>query len=158
MRDSLGTTTTTANAMEHFAAGVAVVCSHDPAGRRLGTTANAVSSVSLDPPLVLACVARESETLAALMQTERFTIEVLGAAQRAPTTWFARPCGERSWERVERRPGGGPMLHGSVAVLDCMLHETVGAGDHIIVLGRVVEVEHPEALVDPLLAAPGSPR
>jgi flavin reductase (DIM6/NTAB) family NADH-FMN oxidoreductase RutF len=143
-------------AMGHFATGAAVICSHDRAGRKFGTTANAVSSVSLDPPLVLACVARESETLAVLIQSERFTINVPGAAQRALAARVARPSSAGSRDGVEHRPGGTPpVLQGDVAVLDCMLQETVGAGDHIIVLGRVVEVEHGEAHVDPLLSHSG---
>src|SRR5450755_2318550 len=70
-------------AMGMFATGVTVITSRDPDGRPVGTTAKAVSSVSLRPPLVLACLREESPTLAALLESRRFAINVLHRSQSA---------------------------------------------------------------------------
>src|SRR5690242_1782138 len=77
-------------AMGQFATGVTVITTRDHAGRPFGTTANAVSSVSLRPPLVLACLRRESETLAALLERRRFAINVLHSSQSELSDRFAR--------------------------------------------------------------------
>src|ERR1700739_4896946 len=69
------------SAMGQFATGVTVVTTRDRAGRPFGTTVNAVSSVSLRPPLVLVCLRRESETLQALVERRRFALNVLPGSQ-----------------------------------------------------------------------------
>src|ERR1700729_3329872 len=71
------------SAMGQFATGVTVITTRDPSGQPFGTTANAVTSVSLTPPLVLACLRQESETLAALLERRRFAVNVLHSSQTA---------------------------------------------------------------------------
>jgi 3-hydroxy-9,10-secoandrosta-1,3,5(10)-triene-9,17-dione monooxygenase reductase component len=139
-------------AMGHFATGVAVVTASDAGGRPFGTTANAISSLSLDPPLVLACLRRESETLAALRDTSRFAVNVLGAGQRALSDRFARRTTPDTWDGVAHRlPDGVPVLDDALATVECDVHEIAGGGDHVIVIGRVRAVGHPDDHVEPLL-------
>jgi 3-hydroxy-9,10-secoandrosta-1,3,5(10)-triene-9,17-dione monooxygenase reductase component len=132
-------------AMGHFATGVAVVTAGDGEGRLLGTTANAISSLSLDPPLVLACLRHESETLAALRQTGRFAVSVLGADQRGLSDRFARRSEDGTWDGVDHRVVDGvPLLEGALATVECRVREIADGGDHAIVIGQVVAVAHPE--------------
>lgn len=139
-------------AMSHFATGVAVVTAADADGRPFGTTANAISSLSLDPPLILACLRRESETLAALRASRAFAVSVLAAEQRGLAERFARRTAVGSWDGLaHRRADGVPLLDEALATLECRLHELAGGGDHVIVIGRVVRATHPDDHVDPLL-------
>jgi flavin reductase (DIM6/NTAB) family NADH-FMN oxidoreductase RutF len=131
--------------MGHFATGVAVVTATDGAGRPFGTTANAISSLSLDPPLVLACLRRESETLSAIRQTGRFAINLLGAGQEALSDRFARTAHPSTWEGIAHRlPDGVPVLDEALATVECLTHELADGGDHVIVIGRVVAVSRPD--------------
>jgi 3-hydroxy-9,10-secoandrosta-1,3,5(10)-triene-9,17-dione monooxygenase reductase component len=139
-------------AMGHFATGVAVITASDGEGRPFGTTANAISSLSLDPPLVLACLRRESETLVALRATGRFAVNVLGADQRELSDRFARRTEPETWAGVAHRlPDGVPVLDGALATVECAIHEIADGGDHVIVIGHVVAVGHPDDHVEPLL-------
>jgi flavin reductase (DIM6/NTAB) family NADH-FMN oxidoreductase RutF len=146
--------------MGRFATGVTVVTTRDGAGRPFGTTANAVASVSLRPPLVLACLREESETLAALLERRRFAINVLHSSQSELSDRFARRAATDSWEAVAHRSSREmPLLDGAIATLECELHDVADGGDHSVVIGRVVELEHeavPEP--DPLLFYAGSYR
>jgi flavin reductase (DIM6/NTAB) family NADH-FMN oxidoreductase RutF len=139
-------------AMGHFATGVGVLTAADAAGRPFGTTANAISSLSLDPPLVLACLRRESETLAAVRETGRFAVNLLAAGQCELSDRFARRDFPGLWDGVAHRlPDGVPVLDGALAAVECAVHEIADGGDHVIVIGRVLDVEHPVEHVDPLV-------
>jgi flavin reductase (DIM6/NTAB) family NADH-FMN oxidoreductase RutF len=139
------------DAMGHFATGVTVVTAA-AAGGAYGTTANAITSLSLDPPLVLGCLRRASETLAAIRQAGAFAINVLGAGQRGLAERFARPAAPDTWRGVAHRLSGGvPLLDDAVATLECVVHDLVDGGDHVIVVGRVVSVDRRESDADPLL-------
>lgn len=139
--------------MGHFATGVTVITTHAADGAPLGTTVSAVSSLSLDPPLLLACLDRASLTLAALRARGAFAVNVLAHGQDALSARFARRGAAASWDEVAHRPGGrsGPHLHGALAVLDCALEDVHPGGDHEIVVGRIDEVELGDALAAPLL-------
>ena len=147
-------------AMAHFATGVTVVTTRDPAGRPYGTTANAVSSVSLRPPLVLACLRRESETLQALLERRRFIINVLHDSQTELADRFARRAAPDTWNRVTHRSADGvPLLDGAIATLQCELHDVADGGDHVVVVGHVVDLAHaPEDEAEPLLFFAGAYR
>ena len=132
-------------ALGTFATGVTVITS-EVAGTRHGTTANAVSSVSLDPPLLLVCLRDESLTLAALLASERFVVNVLHAEQRELAQRFARRGA--TWDGVAHRDG---RLQGALATLECTLHEVADGGDHRIVVGRIHAVEYPPDHAAPLL-------
>jgi 3-hydroxy-9,10-secoandrosta-1,3,5(10)-triene-9,17-dione monooxygenase reductase component len=147
-------------AMGRFATGVTVITTRDRAGRSFGTTANAVSSVSLHPPLVLACLRRESETLAALLERRRFAINVLHSSQSELSDRFARRATGDTWDAVAHRTASGiPLLEGAIATLECDLHDVADGGDHAVVVGHVVALEHaPEADAEPLLFYAGAYR
>src|SRR6201999_2085693 len=82
-------------AMAHFATGVAVVTSRDLDGERHGMTANAVTSVSLSPVLLLVCIANHLPTHRAVRETGRFNINLLRAAQRDLAQQFAHPAADK---------------------------------------------------------------
>ena len=137
--------------MGRFATGVTVVTTAGPDGRPLGSTANAVSSVSLSPPLVLVCLREESDTLAALQASRAFAINVLAEDQRDVADRFARR--DAGWDGVEHaaEATGSPLLDGTLATLECSLHHDVEAGDHRIVIGRVLSVRVSDEGRPPLL-------
>ncbi len=146
-------------AMGQFATGVTVITTRDSSGRPFGTTANAVSSVSLKPPLVLACLRQESETLAALFERRRFAINVLHSSQADLSDRFARRAGADTWDAVAHRSAEGiPLLDGAIATLECELHDVADGGDHAVVVGHVVALDHTEPDADPLLFYGGSYR
>jgi flavin reductase (DIM6/NTAB) family NADH-FMN oxidoreductase RutF len=129
-------------AMGMFATGVTVITTRDPDGRPFGTTANAVSSVSLRPPLVLACLREESETLAALLARRKFAINVLHSSQTELSDRFAQPSATETWDTVAHRSIEDiPVLEGAIATLWCDLHDIADGGDHSVVVGHVTDLE-----------------
>ena len=139
--------------MGRFATGVTVVTSVDPAGQPVGTTASAVTSLSLDPPLLLVCLDCGSLTLAAVRSHGAFVVNVLTACQRHLSANFARRGQAAAWDEVRHRPGptGSPRLHGVLAALECTVEHYLPGGDHQIVIGRVHEVETGDEATAPLL-------
>jgi len=127
------------HAVGHFATGVTVVTSVGPDGQPVGTTANAVSSLSLEPPLILVCFDRTSATLDAIHQHGAFVVNVLSAPQQELSANFARRGLAAVWDGVEHRPGptGSPRLEGSLAALECTVEHSLPGGDHEIIVGRV---------------------
>jgi flavin reductase (DIM6/NTAB) family NADH-FMN oxidoreductase RutF len=141
------------HAVGHLATGVTVVTSVGPEGQPVGTTANAVTSLSLDPPLVLVCFDRSSLTLAAIRGHGAFVVNVLAAAQQHLSVNFARQGFAAAWDGVRHRPGrtGSPRLLEVLAALECSLEYRLPGGDHEIVVGRVREVETADDGAEPLL-------
>ena len=141
------------NAMSHFATGVTVVTSVGADGTPVGTTANAVTSLSLDPPLILACFDLGSVTLRAIQGHGAFVVNVLAAAQRQLSANFARRGLAAAWDGVRHRhgPTGSPRLDGVLAVLECTVEHRLPGGDHEIVIGRVRHVETSTAPAAPLV-------
>ncbi len=139
--------------MGHFATGVSVVTARDGTGAPAGTTANAISSVSLDPPLLLACLARSSETLAAIRAERRFAVNILAAEQRHHSDRFAKKGDAvRSHEvDFDEHDLGVPVLPGSLATIVCEVEAIHPAGDHEIVIGLAHHLEHREPAAKPLL-------
>ncbi|HEV3046477.1 MAG TPA: flavin reductase family protein [Solirubrobacteraceae bacterium] len=144
--------------MGHFATGVSVVSTGDAHGRPVATTVNALSSLSLDPPLLLVCLARDSETLAALAARGRFAVNVLGQDQREHSTRFAAKGAEARAHEVDFAldERGVPFLPGALATLACRLHATHDGGDHTIVVGEVLALGAAEDAHAPLLFFKGS--
>jgi flavin reductase (DIM6/NTAB) family NADH-FMN oxidoreductase RutF len=130
-------------AMGHFATGVTVVTSVAADGRPVGTTANAVSSLSLDPPLLLVCFDRSSQTLEAVGAHGAFAVNVLAAPQQELSANFARRGLAAAWDGVRHRPGltRSPRLHDVLATLECTVEHRFPGGDHEIVIGRVLATE-----------------
>jgi flavin reductase (DIM6/NTAB) family NADH-FMN oxidoreductase RutF len=127
-----------------FATGVTVVTTSGEE-HAYGMTANAFSSVSLDPPLVLVCVIANSEGSAHITRNGCFAVNVLHAAQEPLSRYFAsreRPRGRDAFREVPHRTSvsGSPILEGAIGYLDCLLHADHEAGDHQIFIGEVVEL------------------
>jgi flavin reductase (DIM6/NTAB) family NADH-FMN oxidoreductase RutF len=141
------------HAIGHFATGVTVVTSLGPDGQPVGTTASAVTSLSLDPPLVLVCLDRASLTLQAVRAHGAFVVNVLAAPQQHLSANFARRGPAAAWDGVRHRPGptGSPRLEGVLAALECTVENSLPGGDHEIVVGRVRDVETSDGAAAPLL-------
>jgi flavin reductase (DIM6/NTAB) family NADH-FMN oxidoreductase RutF len=127
-----------------FATGVTVVTTRGE-DHAYGMTANAFSSVSLDPPLVLVCVMSNSEGSNHIEQNHCFAVNVLHVDQEPLSRYFAsrdRPRGRDAFKEVAHRiaASGSPILDGVVAYLDCRLHSTHDAGDHQIFIGEVLDL------------------
>jgi flavin reductase (DIM6/NTAB) family NADH-FMN oxidoreductase RutF len=131
------------DAMGHFATGVTVVTSVDADGQPVGTTANAVTSLSLDPPLVIVCFDLGSMTLQAIRGHGAFVVNVLAAPQQHLSRNFARRGLAAAWDGVQHRrgPTGSPRLEDVLAVLECTVEHALPGGDHEIIVGRVRHVE-----------------
>jgi flavin reductase (DIM6/NTAB) family NADH-FMN oxidoreductase RutF len=142
-------------AMGQFATGVAVITSRDFLGRPVGSTVNALSSLSLDPPLVLVCLAQTSRTLEALRQHGAFAVNVLSASQVELAELFAQPGSAGDWPEAELGAADVPHIEQAAAVVECDVHDIVTGGDHDIVLGAVRHTRTRDG-AEPLLFHGGS--
>jgi flavin reductase (DIM6/NTAB) family NADH-FMN oxidoreductase RutF len=123
-----------------FATGVAVIVAR-AGDEAVAMTVNAVSSVSLDPMLVLFCPGKKSRFAGNLAALEGFSVNILRQEQQALSTWFAGGWKESAPPPFRLVPARhAPRLEGSLASLDCTPHQVIDAGDHWIVLGKVWEV------------------
>jgi flavin reductase (DIM6/NTAB) family NADH-FMN oxidoreductase RutF len=141
-------------AMGSFSTGVTVI-TVDYGSAVHGMTANAFTSVSLDPLLVLVCVDHRARTHTHLHARKRFGVNVLAENQRAISEYYARPiqsheaAEQEAGARFDRTQHGTPVLHGALAYLECRLHTAQDAGDHTIFIAEAEEVVVREG--DPLL-------
>lgn len=122
-----------------FLTGVTIVTTIAEDGAPRGFTANSFTSVSLDPPLVLTCIGRSSRSYRAFAIADFFAINVLAAEQKALSATFASRS-EDKFAGLEWWVGssGAPLLPGCIAQFDCALHQRIDAGDHVVLIGRVV--------------------
>ncbi len=126
-----------------FATGVTVITTGGDQAQ--GMTANSFSSVSLDPPLVLVSVVRTARIHDVIPQTGHFGVSVMGAEQEDVARYFAnkkRPDGPVQFDQVDWFAGkhtGTPLIHGSLAWLECELAAVFDGGDHSIYLGTVLD-------------------
>lgn len=128
------------DAMGHFATGVTVLTTRHE-GELHGMTANSVTSVSLEPMLILVCLMKDARTALAIQAAERFAVNILGEGQDELSQRFARP-GQDHFEGLElmEGPHGLPLLPGCLAHLAAQVTEIVPAGDHDVVFGEVDHV------------------
>ncbi len=136
LRDAFGT----------FATGVTVATTTTRDGTPVGFTANSFTSVSLDPPLILVCIADSARGYQAFKRASFFGINILSAGQQDISNVFASR-GADKFQAVDWRtsPFGAPALAGVTAFLECAHHSWVDAGDHGILIGRVVNAETSDA-------------
>lgn len=136
-----------------FATGVTVVTTQAD-GHRAGMTANSFSSVSLDPPLILWSVRRASARASLFVEAEHFGVSVLSAAQEDVARKFASSAAS-AFEEVACCDGigGVPMVAGALASLECQRETVIEAGDHFIIVGRVIK--HGMSEGTPLLFSQG---
>lgn len=129
-------------AMAELPAGVTVITAWDDDGLPVGATVSAVNSLSMDPPMLLACLATSSDTLQVLRTGSRFAVHVLCDGQQAVATCLAGK-GADKFSEVSWSPGphGLPQLEGSAVVAACEVRSLVPGGDHVIVLGDIRSLE-----------------
>ena len=126
-----------------FATGVTVITTRDQSGQPYGLTANAVTSLSLEPPLLLICVDRKAETFPHFFDSKIFVLNILAEDQEEVSRRFAKTGGDK-FAGVPCRIGhlDTPILEGTLGHVECRIIETLEGGDHVIHVG---EVEHAEA-------------
>ena len=131
-------------ALSHFATGITLVTARDQARRPHGITVNSFTSVSLDPPLVLYCLGKSAFHFDVFADAEAFAVNVLSADGQALSDRFAREA-EDDFEglAVTELVTGSPVLADCLAVLDCEREAIHEAGDHLIVVGRVMALQVP---------------
>jgi flavin reductase (DIM6/NTAB) family NADH-FMN oxidoreductase RutF len=142
--------------MGHFVTGVTVVTSFDAAGRPAGITVNALSSVSLEPPLVVVALDRRRFITPIIHASGRFAVNILGEGQQALSDCFAgAPVtpGREAFCGAAWTPGatGLPLLDGAIATLECAVTGSYPVGDHDLFIGRVDALANEEHHPQPLL-------
>ena len=141
LRDALGC----------FGTGVIIATALDAAGKPVGLTANSFTSVSLDPPLVLFCLATNASSLPHFEQAQCYAVNVLHIGQQPTSARFSKRGEERfevtPWEQWET---GAPIITGSLASIECAPFSRHDAGDHVVFIGQVQRARF-EPRRDPLL-------
>ena len=130
-------------ALGSWATGVTIVTSQ-VGDLRHGMTVSAFNEVSLEPPLVLICADKTSNTLGVIQQAGAFTVSVLSSRQDELSGLFANKQKEAiRFDGLDCKLGatGCPRIPGALVWLDCSVHQAVDAGDHIVYIGRVEEAE-----------------
>jgi flavin reductase ActVB len=137
------------DAMARFPTGVTIVTTHDEDGKPYGFTASSFCSVSLDPPLVLVCLAMGANSYPVFARTDHFTVSVLRAHHGELARRFASKKADKfAHGRFVRTDAGRTVLAEALSVLECAVESRYTAGDHMIMVGRVTDV---------LLAGQGDP-
>ena len=127
------------NMMGHFATGVTVVTTKDRNGQKFGITANAFTSVSLDPPLVLVCIDKNAQCYPCFEECQIFAVNILSQQQEEISRRFATK-GINKFEGLPWRAGssGAPLIDGAVGYVECRIVERFEGGDHTIYLAKVL--------------------
>jgi len=141
LRDALGC----------FATGVTVVTCLTADGTPTGLTVNSFTSVSLDPPLLLVCLAKAAASASPLIEATHFAVNVLQTGQQPASIRFST----RDEDRFGATPwacgeAGAPILNDSLGVFECERHAVHDGGDHHILVGQVIKASF-DAALDPLL-------
>ena len=124
--------------LSHFASGVTVITTSDSDGRPTGLTASAFTSVSLDPPLILVCVAHKSQSYPAMVERGRFAVNFLRREQEDISRRFATTRLDK-FDGVPHRISalGLPVLTEALGHVECVIVNTHIEGDHTVFIGRV---------------------
>ena len=129
-------------ALGSFPTGVTVVSCLDKNNNPLGFTANSFTSVSLDPQLISICIDKESFNIDIFSITEHFAVSILSESQQSISTTFATPNEERfkdiDWRSEDT---GSPIISNAVAWFDCKTEQVVDAGDHLILIGKIISFD-----------------
>jgi len=135
-----------------FATGIAVLSTCDALGRPHGMTINSFTSLSLDPPLVMAAISKTSNLLLVFEQAGYFAINILGANQQDVSDRFARRMDDR-FGVTQWTAGccGAPLIEGTLATLECRTTDIIDAGDHRVLIGSVESICINESGERPLL-------
>lgn len=132
-------------ALGAFPTGVTVVTARPAAGRPVGVTINSFSSVSLEPPLVLWCLAQTAPSRPSFLGASHFAIHVLAQDQEPMSRRFSAPLADRfDGLSLAVGLGGAPLLDGVAACFECALRETYPVGDHSVFIGEIERYTHAE--------------
>lgn len=128
--------------MGHFATGVTVITTCDESGNPFGLTANAVSSVSLVPPLILVCVDKKADTYPYFERSKVFVVNILSDAQEGISRRFAT-SGIEKFDGIgyHKNESGCAVLDDAVGHIDCRIVQAHDAGDHTVYIGEVETVD-----------------
>lgn len=137
-------------ACARYPTGIAIATVEAPDRTPQGLTVNSFTSVSLEPPLVLVCIAKTATAYSAFQVAKGFAVNILREAQIDLSQHFASSKAER-FDGLAWREGlhGAPVLDGVLAVLECAMHGSFEAGDHTVFVGLVEHAESHEGI--PLL-------
>jgi flavin reductase (DIM6/NTAB) family NADH-FMN oxidoreductase RutF len=139
--------------LAHWASGVCVVTTNSDT-MLYGLTVSSFTALSLDPPLVLVCLARSNRLVQMIEGSQGFAVSILSREQTAASRYFARPgrLPTTDFTEIEGEwtPVGQPVIAGALAWMACALHAIVVQGDHAIVIGRVT-LTHVNEGREPLL-------
>lgn len=132
------------NALGHFATGVTVITSKVN-DRLVGLTANAFSSLSLDPPLILVCIDKSSSSMEAFQMDQPFAVNILRTDQEEDCWRFSQKTADKFKGCSYTLSNDGiPIIEGNLATIHCTVHSILEGGDHYIVTGRVKDVFYDE--------------
>ena len=131
------------DAMGCFATAVTVVSTTTPEGQAVGVTVNSFNSVSLDPPLILFCLGRDATSFDQFLAAGRFAINILRQDQVDISNGFASD-GLNFFQTLECNVSsmGNPLVSNALAMFDCETEAVHDGGDHVILIGRVNELQH----------------
>ena len=130
------------NAFGSFATGVTIVTTCQPDGKPRGFTANSFTSVSLDPPLLLVCISKEALSCNTFEKAEHFAVNILASDQEEISSLFASQSAEKF--RITKWRANAqtiPLIEGTVANFSCVRHRLVDGGDHLILMGEILNFE-----------------
>lgn len=126
-------------ALGNFATGVTVITAQDSEGNRVGVTANSFNSVSLDPALILWSIDKRSRSQDVFLNASHFAVNILSVDQIDVSNNFAKPVEDKfAGMHYTEGPGGSFILDNCAAHFECENYQTIDAGDHIILIGKVV--------------------
>ncbi len=138
--------------MSCFATGVTVVTARDDDGTGFGITVNSVTSVSLEPPLLLFCLDKKAHVYPVFRRAKYFAVNILSENQQDVSRHFADyrhyPKPDKMWDRPQ---GGCPILRHTLAWMVCRKTSTFRGGDHDIITGEVVKLHKRNIQAEPLI-------
>lgn len=128
------------NVLGSFPTGVTVVTTRDDAGNLYGVTASSFNSVSLEPPLILWSIGKASSSYQAMINATYWNVHVLAEDQDVVSATFAKSSDDK-FANVSYAEGlhGAPVIDGCAAVLQCQIEHQYAGGDHVILVGRVLD-------------------
>ncbi len=136
-------------ALGSFPSGVTIVTTTDEEGRHWGFTASSFTSVSMNPRLVLVCLAQGADSHPVFIQARQFSINVLALRQKDVALHFSRKNVDKFADQDFQYSNGDehhpPALRGASATLVCEAHDAFHLGDHLVLVGQVTAVERESA-------------
>jgi flavin reductase (DIM6/NTAB) family NADH-FMN oxidoreductase RutF len=129
------------NALGQFATGICVITANPEGQEPFGMTVNSFAAVSLEPPLVLWSIQKDSECMGSFENAKQYTVNILEKGQEALSNQYAKK-GDHGLVKGQYRQGrsGCVVLKDALASFECDIEARIDGGDHVILLGRVVDM------------------